>query len=100
MNELITVIVPVFNNEKYIKKCLDSICSSEYEQLEIIVVDDGSTDDSGGICDACSEKDSRIKVLHQKIPVFREAGIMESGMHQENISRLLTVMIMWKKITF
>lgn len=63
---LISVVVPVYNVEKYLKKCLDSIIGQTYKNLEIILVDDGSTDESGAICDVYKEKDSRIRVVHQK----------------------------------
>ncbi|MGN1337401.1 MAG: glycosyltransferase family 2 protein [Candidatus Coprovivens sp.] len=66
MNKLISVIVPVYNVEKYLKKCIDSILEQEYTNLEIILVDDGSTDNSGNICDEYKKIDSRIKVIHKK----------------------------------
>lgn len=66
MNEKISVIVPVYNNEKYIGRCLKSICENTYKDLEIIVIDDGSSDQSGNICDEYAKKDFRIKVIHQK----------------------------------
>lgn len=72
-NEIITVIVPVFNVEKYLCRCIDSIISQSYKNLEIILVDDGSTDDSGNICDEYASKDERIKVLHQKNQGLSEA---------------------------
>ncbi len=62
----ISVIVPVYNCEKYIKKCVDSIIKQTFKDLEIILVDDGSTDKSGKICDEFKIKDSRIKVVHQE----------------------------------
>lgn len=62
---LISVIVPVYNVEKYLKKCLDSLIHQTWKELEIILVDDGSTDSSGMICDAYAEKDTRIRVVHQ-----------------------------------
>lgn len=65
-SDLISVIVPVYNVEKYLKKCLDSIVNQTYKNLEIIIVDDGSTDNSGLICDEYSKNDSRIKVIHKK----------------------------------
>lgn len=64
--ELISVIVPVYNVEKYLSKCIDSILEQTYKNLEIILIDDGSTDNSGLICDKYAEKDTRIKVIHKK----------------------------------
>lgn len=58
MNELISVVVPVYNIAPYLEKCLNSIISQSYNELEIILIDDGSTDDSGKICDSFAEKDS------------------------------------------
>ncbi len=61
---LISVIIPVYNLENYIEKCLNSIISQSYNNLEILVVNDGSTDNSGSICDSYSNRDSRIRVFH------------------------------------
>ncbi len=63
--ELISVIVPVYNVEDYLYDCLSSIGNQSYKNLEIILVDDGSTDASGKICDDFAERDSRVKVIHQ-----------------------------------
>ena len=63
---LISILVPVYNIERYIGLCLESIIKQTYSNLEIIVVDDGSTDRSGEICDLYAKKDSRIKVIHTK----------------------------------
>lgn len=60
-----SVIVPVYNVEKYLAKCLDSILSQSFDSFELIVVDDGSKDNSGKICDDYAEKDSRVKVIHK-----------------------------------
>lgn len=62
---MISVIVPVYNVEKYLKKCLDSIVGQTYRDLEIIVIDDGSTDGCGAICDDYADSDERIKVIHK-----------------------------------
>ena len=66
MLPLISVVVPVYNVEKYLKKCIESIIEQYYDNLEIILVDDGSTDDSGKICDAYCKQDNRIQVIHKK----------------------------------
>lgn len=65
-NSLISVIVPVYNDERFLKSCIDSIINQSYSKLEIILVDDGSTDNSPKILDEFSAKDSRIKVYHKK----------------------------------
>lgn len=64
--ELISVVVPVYNVEKYLDKCIESIENQTYIHLEIILVDDGSTDSSGRICDSHAGRDKRIRVIHQK----------------------------------
>ncbi|HHT7826143.1 TPA: glycosyltransferase [Streptococcus suis] len=64
--ELVSVIVPVYNVENYLSQCLDSIIHQTYKNLEIILVNDGSTDGSGKICDDYAAKDGRIKVIHQE----------------------------------
>ena len=66
MKPLISVIVPVYNVEKYIRKCIDSIIQQTYENLQIILVDDGSSDSSGKICDEYAISDKRIMALHKK----------------------------------
>lgn len=65
-NDLISIVVPIYNVEKYLNKCIDSILSQEYKNIEIILVDDGSTDNSGKICDDYTKKDNRIKVIHKE----------------------------------
>lgn len=62
---LISVVVPVYNVEHYLEKCVDSICHQIYKNLEIILVDDGSTDHSGSLCDEFAANDSRIRVIHK-----------------------------------
>ena len=65
MNDLVSIIVPVYNIEKYVKRCIESILNQTYKLIEIILVDDGSTDNSGKICDKFALQDDRIRVLHQ-----------------------------------
>lgn len=63
---LLSVVVPIYNVEPYLDVCIRSLCAQTYSNLEILLVDDGSTDGSGKICDAWAEQDSRIRVIHQK----------------------------------
>ena len=65
-NEKITIIVPVYNVERYLQQCIESLINQSYENLEIILVNDGSTDASGEICDKYSSVDNRVKVIHKK----------------------------------
>lgn len=79
---VVSIIVPVYNVEKYLEKCIESILAQTYEQLEVILVDDGSPDRCGEICEQYAKKDSRITVLHQKnrgLSAARNAGIMQAS---------------------
>lgn len=81
-NSLISIIVPVYNVEKYIRRCVDSILEQTYTRLEIILVDDGSTDKSGIICDEYMQKDARIVVIHKSnggLSSARNAGLDIAG---------------------
>ena len=62
----ISVIVPIYNTEQYLSRCLDSILNQSFTDFELLLVDDGSTDGSGAICDAFAAKDSRVRVLHKR----------------------------------
>ena len=75
---LVSVIVPVYNVQDYLPRCIDSILTQSYQNLEIILVDDGSKDQSGAICDAYAGRESRIRVIHKKnggLSSARNAGI-------------------------
>ena len=77
----ISIIVPVYKSEKYITRCIDSILAQTFTDFELILVDDGSPDNSGAICDEYASKDSRIKVIHQAnsgAAAARNTGIKES----------------------
>ena len=63
---LVTIIIPVYNTAPYLLEALDSVIQQDYSNLEIIIIDDGSTDGSEKICDIYAEKDSRIRVIHQE----------------------------------
>ena len=66
MNHLISIIVPAYNIEKYIGRCLDSILNQTYKNIEVIVVNDGSSDSTGSIIDDYSRKDDRVKPFHKE----------------------------------
>ena len=75
---LISIIVPVYKVEQYLEKCVNSISAQTYSNLEIILVDDGSPDKCGDICDSLAKKDNRIKVIHKPnggLSSARNAGI-------------------------
>ena len=78
ISTLISIIVPVFNVEKYLQKCIDSILAQDYFNFELILVDDGSRDSSSGICDEYARRDSRVRVIHQKnagVSAARNTGL-------------------------
>ena len=80
--QLISIIVPAYNSESYLEKCVDSLLAQTYTDYELILVDDGSTDSTAQICDAYREKDARVRVIHQKnggLSDARNAGIREAS---------------------
>ena len=104
----LSVIVPVYNSEKFLQRCINSILHQTYKDLELILIDDGSTDSSGSICDSFADIDSRVTVLHQKnsgVSEARNLGLntakgdyitfvdsddyIDSNMYEKLISRLL-----------
>lgn len=79
---MVSVVVPVYNVEPYLKQCLESICRQDYKNLEILIVDDGSTDGSSLICDEFAKVDERIRVIHQKnmgLSEARNTGMKYAG---------------------
>ena len=78
MIDKVSIIVPVYNIENYIRVCVESILDQTYESFELILVDDGSPDNCGRICDEYAEKDVRIKVIHKEnggLTSARQAGL-------------------------
>ncbi len=75
---VVSVTVPVYNTSKYLRQCLDSLAAQTLHEIEFILVDDGSTDDSGAICDEYAAKDPRFRVIHQPnggLAVARQTGL-------------------------
>ena len=66
MSELISIVIPVYNKEPYLADCFDSLRQQTYEDIEVIMVDDGSTDGSAGVCRKYVEMDSRFRYIHQE----------------------------------
>ena len=62
----ISIIVPVYNTEKYLRRCVDSILAQTFTDFELLLINDGSTDSSGAICDEYTQKDSRVRVFHKE----------------------------------
>lgn len=78
MSVTLSVVIPVYNIENYIGKCLDSILAQTYQDYEVIIVDDGSCDGTGAVCDEYAAKDDRIRVIHKEnegVSVARNTGI-------------------------
>lgn len=76
-SSLISVIIPIYNVQQYLSQCVESILAQTYQNLEIILVDDGSTDDSGRLCDALTQRDNRIKAVAELDWKTRKPGITQ-----------------------
>ena len=80
--DLVSVIIPVYNVEDYLDRCVASVVGQTFQNIEVILVDDGSTDGSAGICDHWSARDSRVKTLHQinqGVSAARNAGLQAAS---------------------
>lgn len=76
-----SIVIPVYNNERFLQKCIDSILKQTYSDFELLLIDDGSTDKSGAICDEYAKRDNRIRAFHQKnqgVSLARNKGIEEA----------------------
>ena len=88
-NPKISVIVPVYNAEKYLHRCIDSILSQTFNDFEVLLIDDGSKDQSGEICDEYAKKDSRVKVFHKEnggVSSARNYRIYQANGHSIGLS--------------
>ena len=90
--EKISIIIPVYKVEEYLETCLDSVLAQTYQNLEILLVDDGSPDRCGEICDRYAQKDKRIRVIHKKNEGVAGRGIRRWSLQAATISALWTVM--------
>ena len=75
---LVSILLAAYNEEKYIERCLDAVCNQTYENIEIIIVDDGSIDRTYEICNRYAKIDTRIKVIYQEnagLPMARQTGL-------------------------
>ena len=79
------MIIPVYKVEKYINRCVESVLVQNYHNIEVILVDDGSPDNCGIICDKYAETDSRIKVIHKKIVDYLMREMKDWILQQDNI---------------
>lgn len=80
--DLISIVIPVFNAEKYLNECIESIIKQSFNNLEIVLVNDGSTDSSRALCDEWAQIDTRIRVIHKKnegVTIARKTGVENSS---------------------
>ena len=85
MNDLITIVVPVYNVEKYLPHTLESICGQTYTNLQILLIDDGSTDDSLAVCHKWHDRITEFRFMSRKIKVLQGQEIKEYNWQQENM---------------
>ena len=88
---MVSVVIPVYNGEKFIKKSIDSIIENWNGTYEIIIVDDGSTDETASICDSIAKNDTRIRIIHQK-----NAGVSNSSISKD----IYNFIIIWLFISY
>ena len=88
---MISIIIPVFNVEKYLYQCLNSVCNQSFKDIEIICVNDGSTDNSLNILNDFKEKDSRIQIISQEnkgLSAARNVGLNHAGGEYDSVKNL------------
>lgn len=98
MSDKISVIVPVYNSINCLERCVKSICAQTYEHLEILLIDDGSTDGTDRLCERLASEDDRIRTHHKKNGEHLQREMWESGCPQGSIWVLWTVMTISSRI--
>lgn len=88
----ISIVIPVYNSHEYLRECVDSITNQTFRNVEVLLVDDGSTDDSGAICDKLAALDSRVIAIHKKNGGTSSARNEGSHAPQETTSLSVTMM--------
>ena len=81
---MVSIIIPAYNCEAYIERCLISVCNQTYNDIEIIVIDDGSTDHTSDVCKRFCKTDKRIKLVHKKMEDCHRQGILGLNCVLEN----------------
>ena len=94
----ISVIIPIYNVEKFVGKCIESVLNQTLDEIEIFAVDDGSPDNSGKICDDYAKKDKRLIVIHKKMVVHQKQEMWQLKKQKVNIYILLIQMTGLKRI--
>ena len=84
MKPKVSIIIPVYKVEKFLTRCLDSVLGQTLKEIEIILVDDGSPDNCGNICDEYAAKDKRVIVIHKKNAGYQQQEIVDLKWHQVN----------------
>lgn len=85
VNPIISIIIPAYNASAFIKKAINSYLNQSYKYIEVLVVDDGSSDNTASICEKISDKDTRVRAFHRNRGGYHEQGIMESSRRQETL---------------
>ena len=111
MNPAVSIIVPVYNAQKTVRRCIESIINQEFEDFELWLIDDGSQDDSGRICDEYAAQDHRIKVIHKEnsgVSDSRNAALelakgeyiqfLDSDDWTQQMQRVCSIRLLWNII--